>query len=79
MNLILQWDSGEQDPDRILMFASDECLRQIHTVIHFYSDGCMRNIPVMFYQLYSIHGKLVRLLDTFQNLSKLRNAAWSID
>ena len=54
----LQWDSGENDPDRIQIFASDDSIRRLHTVEHFYSDGVMRNIPI-FHQLYSIHGKVV--------------------
>ena len=57
-SLCLQWDSGENDPDRILLYASNASLLRLHTVEHFYSDGCMRDIP-LFYQLYSLHGKIV--------------------
>ena len=56
----LQWDSGENDVDRILLFASDDSISRLHTIEHFYSDGVMRNIPI-FEQLYSLHGKLVRI------------------
>ena len=71
----LQWDSGENDPDRIQIYASDASLLRLHTVEHFYSDGCMRDIPI-FYQLYSIHGKLVSpflLLTVFENH---QNVSW---
>ena len=54
----LQWDSGQNDPNRILIFASNASILRLHTVNHFYSDGCMRDIPI-YYQMYSIHGKLV--------------------
>ena len=60
----LQWDSGEDDPDRIQIYASDDSIRRLHTIEHFYSDGVMRNIPI-FEQLYSIHGKLVRFKISF--------------
>ena len=56
----LQWDSGQDDPDRILMFASDEMIRNLHATDHFFSDGVMSKKPRMFHQLYSIHGKMVR-------------------
>ena len=60
----LQWDSGENDPDRILIFGSDEYFRRLHLVDHFFSDGIMNNIPI-FDQLYSIHGKIVSLFFYF--------------
>ena len=60
----LQWDSGENDPDRILIFGSDEYFRRLHLVDHFFSDGIMNNIPI-FDQLYSIHGKIVSLFFIF--------------
>ena len=71
-NAFLQWDSGVDDPNRILIFASNASIMRLHTVEHFYSDGCMRDIP-LFYQLYSLHGKLVSTLfyiTVFENHQK---------
>ena len=56
----LQWDSGPDDPNRILIFASDASILRLHTVEHFFSDGYMGGVP-LFQQMYSIHGKMVSL------------------
>lgn len=55
----LQWDSGVDDPNRILIFGSNQCIGRLHTIEHFFSDGYMGYKPRFFSQLYTIHGKTV--------------------
>ena len=56
----LQWDSGRDDPERILIFATDAMIRRLKDWRHFFSDGVFKNIPV-FEQLYSVHVEMVGL------------------
>ena len=54
----LQWDSGINDPERILIFGTDAMIQRIKNWRHFFSDGVFKNIP-LFQQLYSVHVEMV--------------------
>jgi hypothetical protein len=51
----LQCDSGRDDNDRILIFASDENLDLLARHRHWFADGTFKCSPAMFYQVFTIH------------------------
>ena len=51
-------DSGPQDPQRMLLFATDECLQHLATSNEWYMDGTFKQAPNLFMQLYAIRTKL---------------------
>ena len=55
----LQWDSGMNDPHRILIFATDAMIERMGRTRNYFSDGCFSDMPRQFKQLYSIHGIVV--------------------
>lgn len=55
-DIFLQFDSGTDDEDRILVFYSDNDLRHLTRSRSIFADGTFDPVPSMFYQLYSIHG-----------------------
>jgi hypothetical protein len=48
-------DSGEGDPDRLLLFGTEESLDWLVAREHWFSDGTFKTCPEVFYQLYTIH------------------------
>lgn len=54
---MILFDSGEDDPDRILAIGNRELLRQLITTTIF-GDGTFDKVPNMFYQLYTWHAKV---------------------
>lgn len=54
----LQYDSGIEDENRILIFYTEDALRhltQSHIVL---SDGTFKVVPLMFNQLYTLHAEV---------------------
>ena len=51
----LRYDSGIDDPDRILIFTTDEGVKDLEDYSHWAADGTFRSCPLIFYQLYLIH------------------------
>ena len=52
---ILVFDSGQDDPDRILVFSNSELQRIARNSHVFHVDGTFRVCPKPFYQLYTVH------------------------
>lgn len=85
----MQFDSGEEDPDRFFMFYTARGLAQLCNSRMILADGTFKTVPRMFFQLYTIHGNvlehtfpLVYVLATRKNenfyrrmLEQLRNHA----
>ena len=51
----LQYDSGADDADRILIFASDDNLDLLIRHRHWLADGTFKCAPAVFYQLFTLH------------------------
>ena len=51
----LRVDTGEDDPERILIFATDQGLMDLKTYRHWSSDGTFKSAPKIFYQIFMIH------------------------
>ena len=47
-NRFLLHDSGVGDPDRIIIFATDECLNLLEQSDHWFSDGTFSVSPAIF-------------------------------
>ncbi|CAF0936737.1 unnamed protein product [Brachionus calyciflorus] len=59
-------DSGQDDPSRILVFATDRNIHLINTNLDWYGDGTFDVSPLLFKQIFSIqaaiNGKVIPLL-----------------
>ena len=53
----LQYDSGIDDQDRILIFASDAGLQDLKYLKNWKIDGTFRVAPEFYYQLLTIHAQ----------------------
>ncbi|XP_066941046.1 uncharacterized protein [Macrobrachium rosenbergii] len=53
--LFLQFDSGQSDKDRLLVFATNKGLDDLVNVKHWAGDGTFKCSPSIFYQLYTLH------------------------
>ena len=53
--LFLQYDSGIEDPDRILIFMTESGKKDLENYGHWAGDGTFKICPVIFYQLYMVH------------------------
>lgn len=53
--LFLQYDSGPED-NRLLIFSTKRNLQLLARSEHWYADGTFKTVPLLFYQLYTIHG-----------------------
>ncbi|XP_068246463.1 uncharacterized protein [Palaemon carinicauda] len=51
----LRYDSGIEDHQRILIFASERALEDIATYCHWACDGTFKIVPEQWYQLFCIH------------------------
>ena len=51
-------DAGPQDLERMLLFATDECLQHLATTTEWYMDGNFKRAPRLLMQLYVIRMKL---------------------
>ena len=51
----LQYDSGVDDPDRILIFMTESGKKDLENYGHWSADGTFKVCPVIFYQLYMVH------------------------
>ena len=51
----LLWDSGENDVERIVMFATQENLQRLHASQTWLGDGTFKVAPRVFFQLYTVH------------------------
>ncbi len=49
-------DTGKEDPERQLIFATDEGLHTLFTSTYVLGDGTFKTVPRMFLQLYTLHG-----------------------
>ena len=54
-SLFLQYDSGEDDLERILVFASEDGLRDLKSFKVWAGDGTFKCSPIIYYQLYTLH------------------------
>uniref|UniRef100_A0A6P7FYN1 Uncharacterized protein LOC114332088 n=1 Tax=Diabrotica virgifera virgifera TaxID=50390 RepID=A0A6P7FYN1_DIAVI len=54
MNFLL-WDSGAEDPNRILMFGTQENLDILQQNRHWFVDGTFKVAPELFVQVFTIH------------------------
>lgn len=52
----LQYDSGSDDPKRIIIFSTESNMRLLSKIKHWFADGTFDNCPNFFAQLYTIHG-----------------------
>ena len=57
----LQYDSGIDDQDRILIFASDDGLQDLKYFKNWAIDGTFRVAPEFYYQLLTIHAQRDKL------------------
>jgi hypothetical protein len=53
----LHYDSGRDDPDRILIFTTKENLRILCQSAVIFADGTFKTVPNMFLQMYSLHAE----------------------
>ena len=51
----LRVDTGPDDPERILIFATDEGLADLKKYRHWCSDGTFKSRPKIFYQIFMLH------------------------
>ena len=51
----LRHDSGVDDPDRILIFMTDQGKKDLESYSHWASDGTFKIRPVIFAQVYMVH------------------------
>ena len=51
----LRYDSGMDDDDRILIFVTDEGIKDLENYGHWSSDGTFKSSPKIFYQMFLIH------------------------
>ena len=51
----LLWDSGKEDVERIVMFATQENLQRLHASQTWLGDGTFKVAPRVFFQLYTVH------------------------
>ena len=62
-NRFLLYDSGVGDANRIIIFATDQCLDLLRQSDHWFGDGTFAVSPAIFFQVYTIHaicnGKVV--------------------
>ena len=49
------WDSGENDKDRILIFATQTNIDFLNENPHWFGDGTFSIAPSIYYQLYTIN------------------------
>lgn len=51
----LLYDSGSKDPQRFIIFATQNSLRRLSNSNHWFADGTFKTCPQLFAQLYTIH------------------------
>ena len=51
----LIFDSGVGDNERILIFATQQCIYYLSNKSHCFMDGAFKLCPEIFYQIYNIH------------------------
>lgn len=49
------FDSGNGDPNRIIMFGIEENLQLLKSNLNWYVDGTFDVAPELFYQLFTLH------------------------
>lgn len=54
-------DNGPNQKERIIIFATDEALKFLAKCDYVFMDGTVKSAPVLFNQVYSIHGKYIRI------------------
>lgn len=64
-DIFLRYDSGMNDPDRILLFASDQALTYLARSRIILCDGTFKTVPDIFYQLYTMHGEVLQYVYPF--------------
>ena len=51
----LLYDSGQLDPNRIIVFGTNRAARLLIESQNWFMDGTFKIVPQLFYQLYSVH------------------------
>ncbi len=59
-SLFLAYDSGVEDPQRIIIFASQTGLSDLEISEHWACDGTFKSCPTLWFQLITIHAKVGR-------------------
>lgn len=54
--LFLLYDSGVGDVNRMLIFSTSRNIGLLASSNHWYADGTFKTVPLIFEQLYTIHG-----------------------
>ena len=52
-------DMEEPQPNRIVIFATEQNIRLLFSSADWYSDGTFSIVPSLFYQLWTIHGRVL--------------------
>jgi hypothetical protein len=52
----IAFDTGKEDPQRIVGFATQAFLIQMFTTLHLFADGTFNVAPSLYFQLLTIHG-----------------------
>ena len=58
--VFLQFDSGIDDPNRILIFATDLGLDDLEQIKQWAADGTFKSSPDVFYQIFTLHVQIGR-------------------
>ena len=53
--LFLKFDSGIDDPQRILIFVTDDGIKHLERYPNWSADGTFKSAPKIFYQLFMVH------------------------
>lgn len=51
----LLYDSGREDPNRMLIFSTDQFLQSLHDSKHWMCDCTFKVAPSLFYQVFTVH------------------------
>ena len=53
--VFLQFDSGETDESRLLIFATNQGLDDLMHATHLAGDGTFKCVPKIYFQLFTLH------------------------
>ena len=53
--LFLKFDSGVDDPQRILIFVTDDGIKHLERYPNWSADGTFKSAPKIFFQLFMVH------------------------
>ena len=53
----LLYDSGVGDPERILIFSSQQAIQFLSSSDHWFADGTFKVCPDIYFQVYTVHAE----------------------